>query len=233
MTLYILICFVLSAAVVVVAATLSVFNHRFASAEPLSVAFSGELIAMVVIGGMRSFLGPALGALFFILFREFLSIWTPHWLFYFGLLFIGFIVFSPTGLVGVAERLLAPIRRREIKAAAMSARRTAEASSLPRSLLQGGDNNRLALSARSLDKASAASTPCAADLSVHDKTLHALIGPNGAGKTTAFNVLSGLYRPDGEFGRTRRKGNRGTQARRISRGLVSAACFRSPICLPA
>ena len=83
-------------AVVALAGTLSVFNHRFASAEPLAVAFSGELIAMVVIGGMRSFLGPALGALFFILFREFLSIWTPHWLFYFGLLFVGFIVFSPS-----------------------------------------------------------------------------------------------------------------------------------------
>ena len=95
---YKLIGFVLSAAIVAIAGTLSVFNHRFASAEPLSVVFSGELIAMVVIGGMRSFLGPALGALFFILFREFLSIWTPHWLFYFGLLFIGFIVFSPTGL---------------------------------------------------------------------------------------------------------------------------------------
>ncbi len=63
-----------------------------------------SLLAMVVIGGMRSFLGPALGALFFILFREFLSIWTPNWLLYFGLLFVGFIVFSPTGLVGVAER---------------------------------------------------------------------------------------------------------------------------------
>ena len=34
------------------------------------------------------------------------------------------------------------------------------------------------------------------NLSVHDRTLHALIGPNGAGKTTAFNVLSGLYRPE-------------------------------------
>jgi len=97
---YKLIAFVLSATVVALAGTLSVFNHRFASAEPLSVAFSGELIAMVVIGGMRNFLGPALGALFFILFREFLSIWTPHWLFWFGLLFVGFIVFSPTGLVG-------------------------------------------------------------------------------------------------------------------------------------
>src|SRR5919112_5958629 len=71
---YKLLGFVISATVVGVAGILSVFNHRFASAEPLAVAFSGELIAMVVIGGMRSFLGPALGALFFILFREFLSI---------------------------------------------------------------------------------------------------------------------------------------------------------------
>src|SRR6516225_5091152 len=73
---YKLIGFVLSATVVAIAGALSVFNHRFASAEPLAVAFSGELVAMVVIGGMRSFLGPALGALFFILFREFLSCWS-------------------------------------------------------------------------------------------------------------------------------------------------------------
>src|SRR5260370_18430150 len=108
--------FVLSAMVVAVAGTVSVFNHRFASAEPLSVAFSGELIAMVVIGGMRSFLGPALGALFFILFREFLSIWTPHWLFWFGLLFVGFIVFSPTGLVGVAGRPVPPFPHGPLRA---------------------------------------------------------------------------------------------------------------------
>src|SRR3954453_5659389 len=69
-----------SAPTTALAGTLSVFRHPFASAEPISVQFSGELLAMVVIGGMRSFLGPALGALFFILFREFLSIWTPNWL---------------------------------------------------------------------------------------------------------------------------------------------------------
>src|SRR5262249_49627435 len=51
---YKLIGFVLSATVVAIAGAISVFNHRFASAEPLAVAFSGELIAMVVIGGMRS-----------------------------------------------------------------------------------------------------------------------------------------------------------------------------------
>jgi ABC-type branched-subunit amino acid transport system ATPase component/ABC-type branched-subunit amino acid transport system permease subunit len=194
---YKLIGFVLSAMVVAIAGTLSVFNHRFASAEPLAVAFSGELIAMVVIGGMRSFLGPALGALFFILFREFLSIWTPHWLFYFGLLFIGFIVFSPTGLVGVAGRLLAPFRARVTEAAAMAGRSTAEVLSLPRTLLRADDGGRLVLAARNLDKSFGGIHAVQGfNLSVRDRTLHALIGPNGAGKTTAFNVLSGLYRPE-------------------------------------
>ena len=194
---YKLIGFVLSATVVAIAGTLSVFNHRFASAEPLAVAFSGELIAMVVIGGMRSFLGPALGALFFILFREFLSIWTPDWLFYFGLLFIGFIVFSPTGLVGVAGRLLAPFRAPAIEPAAMAGRRTAEVSPLPQALVRAIDGGRLVLAARDLDKSFGGIHAVRGfDLSVRDRTLHALIGPNGAGKTTAFNVLSGLYRPE-------------------------------------
>src|SRR5438045_6113445 len=41
---YKLIGFVLSASVVAIAGALSVFNHRFASAEPLAVSFSGELV---------------------------------------------------------------------------------------------------------------------------------------------------------------------------------------------
>ena len=77
------------------------FNNRMTSAEPISVAFSGELLAMVVIGGMRCFLGPALGALFFVIFRDSLSHLTANWLLFFGLLFVAFIVFSPTGLVGL------------------------------------------------------------------------------------------------------------------------------------
>jgi branched-chain amino acid transport system ATP-binding protein len=194
---YKLIGFVLSATVVAVAGVLSVFNHRFASAEPLAVAFSGELIAMVVIGGMRSFLGPALGALFFILFREFLSIWTSHWLFYFGLLFIAFIVFSPTGLVGVAERLLAPWRKRVTEAAAMDARRAADAHSLPRTLLRTDKGESPVLLARDLHKSFGGIHAVQGfDLAIQDRTLHALIGPNGAGKTTAFNLLSGLYHAD-------------------------------------
>ena len=194
---YKLIGFVLSATVVAVAGILTVFNHRFASAEPLAVAFSGELIAMVVIGGMRSFLGPALGALFFILFREFLSIWTAHWLFWFGLLFVGFIVLSPTGLVGVAGRLMAPLRPRVIEAAAMAGRQSAEAMPLPLSLRRSRPANGPVLVARGLSKSFGGIRAVhGMDLDVRDRTLHALIGPNGAGKTTAFNLVSGLFAPD-------------------------------------
>ena len=83
------------------AGILFAFHHRFASADPTSVSFSGALLAMVIIGGMRSLLGPALGALFYILFQEYLSIWTANWLLWFGLVFVGFVMFSPGGIVGI------------------------------------------------------------------------------------------------------------------------------------
>ncbi|KAB0584145.1 ABC transporter ATP-binding protein [Ideonella dechloratans] len=34
-------------------------------------------------------------------------------------------------------------------------------------------------------------------LSIHEGQVYGLIGPNGAGKTTFFNVITGLYTPDG------------------------------------
>jgi branched-chain amino acid transport system ATP-binding protein len=217
---YKLLGFVISAAVVGVAGVLSVFNHRFASAEPLAVAFSGELIAMVVIGGMRSFLGPALGALFFILFREFLSIWTPHWLFWFGLLFMGFIVFSPTGLVGVAKRLLAPFRAKIVEEAAMAGR-TIASEPLPAFLKPADHAAGAILEARGLLKRfGGIKAVQGVDLTVRDRSLHALIGPNGAGKTTAFNLISGMYRPDHGTITLRGKSIAGLSPEKITRAGV-------------
>src|SRR6266446_6964037 len=80
---YKLAAFVLSAAITGLAGILLLYQNRMTSADPISVSFSGDLLAMVVIGGMRSFLGPALGALFFILFRVILAIYTENWLFWF------------------------------------------------------------------------------------------------------------------------------------------------------
>ena len=93
--------FVISAVVTGFAGGLIGFQNYLVSAEAVSVPFSGELLAIVVIGGMRSMLGPAIGALFFILFRELFSIWTSNWLLWFGLVFVAFVLYSPGGLVGI------------------------------------------------------------------------------------------------------------------------------------
>jgi branched-chain amino acid transport system ATP-binding protein len=193
---YKLLAFTLSAALTGLAGSLLLFNNRMTSADPISVAFSGELLAMVVIGGMRSFLGPALGALFFVVFRDYLSSLTENWLLYFGLLFVGFIVFSPTGLVGVAERLLRPFRKAPVEDAAMSARQ-AGAVTLPDFLKPTDAPQGAILTATGLAKRFGGLKAVeGVDIAIKDKTLHALIGPNGAGKTTAFNLISGLFAPD-------------------------------------
>lgn len=195
---YKLAAFVLSATITGLAGALSAYNHRFASADPISIAFSGELLAMTVIGGMRSFLGPAIGALFFILFREFLSIYTGDWLLYFGLLFVAFIVLSPDGLVGIGMRLLTPFRRLPTEGAAMAARRTGASGRVPPRFVAGGSSVGPVLVAQDIAKSfGAVAAVRGVSFTVAERTLHALIGPNGAGKTSAFNLLSGLYTPDG------------------------------------
>lgn len=194
---YKLAAFVLSATITGLAGALSAYNHRFASADPISVAFSGELLAMTVIGGMRSFLGPALGALFFILFREFLSIYTGDWLLYFGLLFVAFIVLSPDGLVGIGTRLLTPFRKGPTEGAAMAARRAGASGRVPQRFIAERPGAGPVLVAQDVAKSfGAVAAVRGVSFAVADRTLHALIGPNGAGKTSAFNLLSGLYRPD-------------------------------------
>ena len=193
---YKLLAFVASAGLTGLAGALLTFNNRMTSAEPISVAFSGELLAMVIIGGMRSFLGPALGALFFVIFRDSLSRLTEDWLLYFGLTFVAFVVFSPDGLVGLYERATRRWRPKPVVDAAMASRQAGE-TTLPAFLAPERHVDGAILEVRGLQKRFGGIHAVAGvDFTVRDRTLHALIGPNGAGKTTAFNLISGLHRPD-------------------------------------
>jgi len=187
--------FVLSAVVTGVAGALLVFHHRLAAADGTSVAFSGELLAMVVIGGMRSLLGPALGVVFYSLFRELFSIWTDNWLLWFGVIFVGFVLFSPDGLVGIWVRLKRRWQVAAEESAAMSRRRIYEGLPLP-GFLQAHRGAGTVLEVQDLDKNfGGIRAVTGAHLALEAGQVHALIGPNGAGKTTTFNLISGLFAP--------------------------------------
>ena len=193
---YKLLVFVLSASITGLAGALLVFNHRLAAAESTAVALSGELLAMVVIGGMRSFLGPVLGALFYLLFRELLSIWTDNWLLWFGLIFVGFILFAPNGLAGIWAQLLRRWRPALEEGAAMSKRKIYEGLALP-AFLRPAPGTGAVLEVQAVNKRfGGIHAVRKASLVVRAGEIHALIGPNGAGKTTTFNLISGMFNPD-------------------------------------
>jgi len=185
--------FVISAVVTGLAGALLAFQTYLVSAEAVSVPFSGELLAMVVIGGMRSMLGPALGALFFILFRELFSVWTPNWLLWFGLIFVAFVMYSPDGLVGIWSTFVRRWRPAPEEAAAMSKRRIYDGLALPDFLTPESPEGTV-LEVRGISKHfGGIRAVSGANLQIEAGQIHALIGPNGAGKTTLFNLVSGLY----------------------------------------
>jgi len=194
--LYKLAVFVLSAVVTGLAGALLGFQTYLVSAEGVSVPFSGELLAMVVIGGMHNLLGPAFGALFFVLFREMFSIWTANWLLWFGLMFVGFVIFSPSGLVGIWAQIRKRWRPAPEEVAAMSRRRIYDGLELPGFLRPQGKQGTV-LSADGVSKHFAGiRAVIEASVTVEAGEIHALIGPNGAGKTTMFNLISGMYEPN-------------------------------------
>jgi len=193
---YKLAAFVLSAVVTGLAGTLLGFQTYLVSPESISVPLSGELLAMVVIGGMRNLLGPALGALFFILFRELFSIWTANWLLWFGIIFVGFVIYSPGGLAGIGLRLRRRSFLRHEPSADTVRCESDDALPLP-AFLQPQGTQGTVLSVEALSKYFAGIRAVEnASLTVKAREIHALIGPNGAGKTTLFNVISGMFSPD-------------------------------------
>jgi branched-chain amino acid transport system ATP-binding protein len=188
--------FVLSAVVTGLAGALLGFQTYLVSAEAVSVPFSGEILAMVVIGGMHNMLGPALGSLFFILFRELFSIWSSNWLLYFGLIFVAFVLYSPGGLVGIWAKITRRWRPVLEEAAAMSNRKIYEGLPLPAFLRPQALLGEV-LEVKDVSKHfGGIRAVTGANLTVAAGEIHALIGPNGAGKTTLFNLISGLYIPD-------------------------------------
>jgi branched-chain amino acid transport system permease protein len=73
----------------------------FANTDLLFWLFSGQVLIMVIVGGQGTLIGPILGAAFFMLLQHALSAYTDSWALFFGLIFIGFVMFAPEGIWGI------------------------------------------------------------------------------------------------------------------------------------
>lgn len=101
---YQLAAYVISGALCGVAGLLLANLNAFASPSTMSWAVSGELIVMVVLGGMGSVFGPLLGALAFLGMEEILKSVTEHWMALFGPLIVLMALAGKAGLAGLLHR---------------------------------------------------------------------------------------------------------------------------------
>lgn len=100
--------FVLSGMVCAVAGVLLANLNAFVSPSSLAWTVSGELIVMVVLGGIGSVFGPLLGAMVFLGLEEVLKGLTEHWMAVFGPLIVLVALFGRRGLAGWLEALDRP-----------------------------------------------------------------------------------------------------------------------------
>ncbi|HTR12216.1 MAG TPA: branched-chain amino acid ABC transporter permease [Roseiarcus sp.] len=78
--------------------------NNFADPHDLRWDQSGEFVIMAVLGGMRSFWGPLVGAAIFVVLQDYVSTMTQNWMSFIGAFFVLIVLFFPDGVLGILRR---------------------------------------------------------------------------------------------------------------------------------
>lgn len=105
--------FTIASAIAGLAGAMFAMAQHSAYPNVMSLHNSGFVVMMVLIGGgLVSFWGPVIGALFFILARDLLGAATDTWLLWYGLLFVVMVLWQPEGIAGAWQAWRARQHRR-------------------------------------------------------------------------------------------------------------------------
>ncbi len=103
--LHVWLSFTISAFFTSVAGALYALVNNFADPTTLNYVISGDIVIMAVMGGMRSFWGPLIGAAMFVALQDYISSETVNWMSFIGLIFVVVVLFFPRGVLGYLRRL--------------------------------------------------------------------------------------------------------------------------------
>jgi branched-chain amino acid transport system permease protein len=79
-------------------------NTDFVSPAMMYWTRSGDLMVMVILGGMGSLFGPVIGAIVYLVLEEFLSQLTEYWALIMGPLLLLIVLFGRGGIMGLLGR---------------------------------------------------------------------------------------------------------------------------------
>jgi branched-chain amino acid transport system permease protein len=98
---YRLVCFVIAGTLCGLSGALLANHTDFVSPAMMHWTRSGELIVMVVLGGMGSVFGPLIGAFVFLALEELLSTITEYWQIIFGPMLLLVVLYARGGIDGI------------------------------------------------------------------------------------------------------------------------------------
>jgi len=96
--------FVISCFFASLAGTLYALLNNFTDPRALYWGLSGNFVIMAVLGGMRSFWGPLIGAAIFVVLQDYVSSQTENWMSFVGLFFVLVVLFFPRGVLAILRR---------------------------------------------------------------------------------------------------------------------------------
>jgi branched-chain amino acid transport system permease protein len=101
---YVALSFAISGVVCALAGGLNALLDNFTSPDDLRYTLSGNFLIIAVLGGMRNFWGPLVGAAIFVLVENYVSAVTQNWMTVIGLVFVLSVMFFPLGVLGFFKK---------------------------------------------------------------------------------------------------------------------------------
>jgi branched-chain amino acid transport system permease protein len=98
--------FVIAGAFTGLAGTLFTFMEKSISPEIIHWTKSADPVLMSIIGGIYTFVGPAVGALVLTILNSYVVTWTEYWALVLGLVLLTLVLALPGGVMGFANEKL-------------------------------------------------------------------------------------------------------------------------------
>jgi ABC-type branched-subunit amino acid transport system ATPase component/ABC-type branched-subunit amino acid transport system permease subunit len=190
-----------------VAGGLYAFYQQEAFPQMLFWTSNADPVIVALLGGIQSFLGPALGAVVLTMLRSYISKSYAQYVdIVLGAIVLALVLLAPGGLVSLPElfvKLRHRFRRGDQDAGVIESegeafrmldvQKAVEANAIQ---AEEVDRGSVLLKLEGLTKRFGGLRAVEeVNLEVRQGDRHAIIGPNGAGKSTLFNLLSGRLKP--------------------------------------
>ena len=101
---YVWAAFAIAGFITAFAGALNALLFNFTSPQDLHWILSGNFVIMIVLGGMRSFFGPLIGVIIFVVAQDYLSSVTANWMTFIGMIFVLIVLLFPKGVLGIFNR---------------------------------------------------------------------------------------------------------------------------------